>query len=142
MTRLTNPKIFEPKPGVNYRRFSPGADLMPDVILSRTPVGGMRGADGRHLGDPLVTIPQRFVYHSPSGFEWGYGGSGPSDLALNVLALFVDPPEAWRLHHAFKDEFIATMPREGGVLGAREVRDWLQGRWAEDFRRENSQSGR
>lgn len=26
------------------------------------------------------------VIHSPDGFEWGYGGSGPSDLALSILA--------------------------------------------------------
>ena len=24
--------------------------------------------------------------HSPSGFEWGYGGSGPAQLALAILA--------------------------------------------------------
>ncbi|MBT9252140.1 MAG: hypothetical protein KM296_00220 [Brockia lithotrophica] len=23
--------------------------------------------------------------HSPTGFEWGYGGSGPADLALSIL---------------------------------------------------------
>src|SRR5207302_1533158 len=23
--------------------------------------------------------------HSPDGFEWGYGGSGPADLALAIL---------------------------------------------------------
>jgi hypothetical protein len=25
--------------------------------------------------------------HSPTGFEWGYGGSGPAQLALAILAL-------------------------------------------------------
>jgi hypothetical protein len=25
------------------------------------------------------------VNHSPSGFEWGYGGSGPAQLALALL---------------------------------------------------------
>ncbi|HVM96244.1 MAG TPA: DUF6166 domain-containing protein, partial [Candidatus Acidoferrales bacterium] len=30
----------------------------------------------------------RLVYHSPTGYEYGYGGSGPSDLALNVLEEF------------------------------------------------------
>lgn len=24
--------------------------------------------------------------HSPNGFEWGYGGSGPAQLALAILA--------------------------------------------------------
>ena len=26
------------------------------------------------------------VFHSPTGFEWGYAGSGPADLALSILA--------------------------------------------------------
>lgn len=28
---------------------------------------------------------QHFVRHSPTGFSWGYGGSGPSDLARCIL---------------------------------------------------------
>lgn len=28
------------------------------------------------------------VYHSPTGVEWGYGGSGPADMALTILAHF------------------------------------------------------
>ncbi len=26
------------------------------------------------------------VIHSPNGFEWGYEGSGPADLALSIMA--------------------------------------------------------
>ena len=29
--------------------------------------------------------------HSPSGFNWGYGGSGPAQLALAILADFLGP---------------------------------------------------
>ncbi len=146
--KLTNAKIFEPTwdeaqgRWVPSRYFLPLADAVADIHCTRTPVGGMRNPDGSHLGDALVDIPQRFVYHSPSGFEWGYCGSGPADLALNVLGLFVPPPEAWRLHQDFKSRFIASMAREGGTIEAGAVRDWIQAQWAEDFRRENSQSGR
>lgn len=28
---------------------------------------------------------QQFRNHSPDGFEWGYGGSGPAQLALGIL---------------------------------------------------------
>ncbi len=31
--------------------------------------------------------------HSPSGFEWGYGGSGPAQLALAILADFLGPAQ-------------------------------------------------
>jgi hypothetical protein len=36
------------------------------------------------------------VRHSPDGFNWGYRGSGPSDLARSVLmeCLGEDPPPA------------------------------------------------
>jgi hypothetical protein len=70
-------------------------------------------------------LEQRIVYHSPTGMEWGYGGSGPTDTAINVLALVVPTREAVRLSHAFKDEFIATIPRDGGELRMAEVRQWV-----------------
>jgi len=36
--------------------------------------------------------------HSPSGFEWGYGGSGPAQLALALLLDYTDD-EAFALDH-------------------------------------------
>ena len=32
----------------------------------------------------LTNVPHLVVHHSPLGYEWGYGGSGPSDFALNI----------------------------------------------------------
>jgi Family of unknown function (DUF6166) len=29
-----------------------------------------------------VPFAQPVVQHSPDGYEWGYGGSGPAELAL------------------------------------------------------------
>ena len=145
-TKRTNEKIFEPTwddrlgDYVNTRYFLPLADTVKDIHCARTPEGGLRNADGSHLGDPLVDIPQRFVVHSPTGFEWGYGGSGPADLALNVLGLFVPPPEAWRLHQDFKFAFIGNMPREGGTIVAADVLQWIQTRWVDDRREEQERT--
>ena len=36
---------------------------------------------GRKITRPLRHIP----FHSPSGFEWSFAGSGPADLALALL---------------------------------------------------------
>jgi hypothetical protein len=47
-----------------------------------------RGADGILR----CNIPQRHKHHSPTGFECGFAGSGPADLALNILALFIPAP--------------------------------------------------
>lgn len=71
-----------------------------------------RDADGK----AHVNIPQRIRYHSPSGIEWGYGGSGPADLALNILSLYVEERTAYELHQQFKQDFITVMPHEGGTI--------------------------
>ncbi|MEZ3172344.1 DUF6166 domain-containing protein [Halorubrum sp. RMP-47] len=48
--------------------------------------------------------------HSPSGFEWGYGGSGPAQLALAVLLDYTGD-EAFALDHyqAFKTEVVSQL---------------------------------
>lgn len=83
----------------------------------------------RHDAGALVDIEQRWVVHSPTGFEWGYGGSGPADLALNVLGLVVPPQEAWRLHQSFKSQIIAKLPRDRATIDMRVVRAWVRRQW-------------
>lgn len=135
MTTRTSSKVFE-RPWseekgdylpTNY--FVPGADEVRDIHLARTPGTEV---DPRQCGNALVDIPQRYVYHSPTGFEWGYGGSGPSDLALNILGLFVPAPEAWRLHHDYKRDVICRIPYEGGTLTAESVRQWIRDQWTRE----------
>lgn len=48
--------------------------------------------------------------HSPTGFEWGYGGSGPAQLALAILADCLDEDVAQKLHQQFKFKVIAPLP--------------------------------
>lgn len=48
--------------------------------------------------------------HSPTGFEWGYGGSGPAQLALALLAdHFGDDDEAVEWHQDFKRAVVAKL---------------------------------
>lgn len=63
--------------------------------------------------------------HSPDGFNWGYGGSGPAQLALALLADALDSDdEAVILHQRFKWKFIATIPQEQSwQMSVHEVRD-------------------
>lgn len=68
--------------------------------------------------------------HSPTGYAWGYGGSGPADLALNILLRFVGPEEAWIHHQDFKWEFISRAPRQGARIKADSIRRWIDGRVA------------
>jgi hypothetical protein len=92
-------------------------------------------------GTRSCSIPQRHVHYAPTGFDWSFGGSGPADLALNVLALvFPLAPDAtgvalrdglsvseaaWELHQEFKYDLIATLPHSGGHITARMIRDWI-----------------
>lgn len=92
-------------------------------------------------GRLACNLAQRYKHHSPTGFECGYGGSGPADLALNVLAIFLPrkgregvklwdgtqvSKQAYSLYQRFKGEFIAAMPREGGNIPVEAIRAWIE----------------
>ena len=47
---------------------------------------------------------------SPSGFNWGYGGSGPAQLALAILLRATDHETAVAYYQAFKWDVIAKLP--------------------------------
>lgn len=48
--------------------------------------------------------------HSPTGFAWGYGGSGPAQLALALLADLLDDERALDLYQTFKWRVIGRLP--------------------------------
>lgn len=93
------------------------------------------GPSGRR---PLTHVS----YHSPDGFEWGYAGSGPADLALAILAdYFEEPPEfvlaalrsmwtprskAAALYQSFKEWFVAIEHRDEWELRSDDIEAWLQ----------------
>ena len=59
-------------------------------------------------------LPHRLdLANHSAGFEWGYGGSGPSQLALAILADALDHDNlAQKLHQQFKWRVIAPLPRD------------------------------
>lgn len=65
--------------------------------------------------------------HSPTGFEFGYGGSGPAQLALAILADCCGDELAIAFHQPFKWAVIARLPAEGGSFTGTFVRDLLAG---------------
>ena len=68
-------------------------------------------------------VLQEWVWHSPAWyFVWGYGGSGPGDLLLNILlAANGDRDFAASNHQAFNWSFVADMPPEGGIIRGNDV---------------------
>lgn len=80
---------------------------------------GTRMPDGCRVTVNGVTLPPRtdLRNHSPDGFEWGYFGSGPSQLALAILAdhfryaLGSDDADelALRYYQRFKEQVISRL---------------------------------
>lgn len=62
--------------------------------------------------------------HSPDGFQIGYGGSGPSDTALSILADCVGAEMANNFYQRFKQEFVAGW-KESFEITDKEIQDWL-----------------
>ena len=65
--------------------------------------------------------------HSPTGFEWGYGGSGPAQLALALLAdHFADKEQALRLYQSFKFAVVVKLPKRDWTLTSDQIKQVLQ----------------
>lgn len=77
--------------------------------------------------DHLGTRLEHSVRHSPDGFSWGYGGSGPTELARCLLidALGVAHPHP-RLYQDFKSAFVARWADEWRIDAAT-IRMWVVG---------------
>jgi hypothetical protein len=92
------------------------------------------GATGQAmLLDPGPSIAIR--NHSPTGFEWGYTGSGPAQLALALLldAGCCERVDLERQYQSFKREVVARMPRDGWTLTVEEIRGWSSGALERDY---------
>ena len=83
----------------------------------------------RSYGECSVTVGGRALdprfdlrMHIPDGFEWGYGGSGPAQLALALLADHLNSDEeALNLYQRFKWAVVADLPRRGWSLTSHEI---------------------
>ena len=65
--------------------------------------------------------------HSPTGFDWGYGGSGPAQLALALLADHLNNDErAVALHQCFKRSVVAGLSPKGWRLTSDQIERALQ----------------
>jgi hypothetical protein len=124
-----------------------------DVLCWRTGPQGQLWPE-RRLGTPCSNVPRVVTYHSPDGFEWGYGGGGPADFALNILEAFQPWQEsgeepvqcyqgqcsafAYRHHQRFKAEVVARLQLEGGLIEGARIRKWIAERAREDIARDNA----
>ena len=120
--------------GLSPRRRGPGPRMAAEPSIGYDAGGGgertpalavrlWRDADGTaRMSCPHV------VRHSPSGPEWGYGGSGPADCARSVLLALTDEATADAHFQDFKAEVIARLPEHGAVIQRTVALAWLAGR--------------
>jgi hypothetical protein len=88
----------------------------------------------RTKAGPVVTVngepldPRHDLHnHSPDGFEWGYPGSGPAQLALAILADHLrDDEQAMNLHQRFKWAVVAELPERKWTLTSKQIETALQ----------------
>ena len=70
---------------------------------------------------------QDLYNHSPTGFSWGYNGSGPAQLALAILADCYDDEAAMRWHQDFKEAFIARLDMDSSfTLTESAIAAWMR----------------
>jgi hypothetical protein len=95
------------------------------------PIKDCQLVDVQELGDGMINLkgniktgvvflngmalsPERSLKirnHSPRGFSWGYGGSGPAQLGLAILLEFLPENEAVSKYQDFKWKVIANLPK-------------------------------
>lgn len=122
---------------------------------------GLRDPEGTHVMVIDTTSPLRLwrpldprfdlANHSPTGFEWGYGGSGPAQLALALASDALTRRgvavlgAAWRddaltrcatidrialaTHQAVKEALVASLPRAQWILDAGLVLEVVAAEW-------------
>ena len=72
---------------------------------------------------------QKIRNRSPDGFNWGYGGSGPAQLALTLIieaanALNIPKVKALPYYQTLKWEFVANLPGSDFEIEF-DLADWL-----------------
>ena len=130
------PEAYVLRHGEGGRETRDCADLPPDMPIEQ------HGIVLRRMEQQTYTnVPHLVTQHSPTGYEWGYSGSGPADLALNILEWQLRREGyrgetvpcftrrcfrlAWDLHQAFKRDVIAACDREEAHIPLETVTDWL-----------------
>jgi uncharacterized protein DUF6166 len=88
------------------------------------------------LGDekvlpPAVISPKHEVRHSPDGFQWGYAGSGPAELARAILVRVIEGDDRARhprCYQLYKADVVQRIQKDEFELSFKSVREWYD-RW-------------
>lgn len=85
--------------------------------------------DGKKLS-PEKSL--KVINHSPDGFNWGYGGSGPAQLALAILLEFLPKEEAQCIHQSLKWEYVSIWPQQD-LDQTIPLREWVKNEFSDSI---------
>ena len=107
------------KPIKIYYGYSHGDKTTADDVTVRF----IEDIDGTSQDLPLCLD----VYsHSPTGFSWGYNGSGPAQLALAIMVTMIGKQDALKVYQVFKDSFVSRWrPGAAWSISSVEIEEWL-----------------
>jgi len=80
----------------------------------------------------LIRPLKHYIRHSPTGFEWGYAGSGPADLALSILWNFLGKEPSRILYMDFKTRFVARW-KDKWEITEQQIKDWIIKSYGEEY---------
>jgi hypothetical protein len=98
-----------------------------DRTEGRTTEGGLYVRVKQHNQTNVLSPKksQALVNHSPNGFNWGYSGSGPAQLALAlILHATGETYLARRYYQDFKGDIVAKL-KDQWQLSADEIKQWI-----------------
>lgn len=64
--------------------------------------------------------------HSPAGFNWGYQGSGPAQLALALLLEETTVEEARHFYQDFKRTVVSHWSGDRWAITSEGIQNWLK----------------
>jgi Family of unknown function (DUF6166) len=80
------------------------------------------GNTANEFADYELPMQLELANHSPTRFEWGYGGSGPAQLALALLTdCLKDNELALRFYQSFKLRMTSVLPHSSWTLSEVQV---------------------
>lgn len=103
-----------------------------DILYHHDDVSGIKKITGKLVnGEAVVEVWGNPLENSrpdksPTGFSWGYNGSGPAALAHSILSVVATPEIADECYQQFKFDVIGRLPDKDWELSFDTVKAWLE----------------
>jgi hypothetical protein len=88
------------------------------LLPERVKIEGCHDGDCVFVNDKPLDLKRslKLRNHSPTGFNWGYGGSGPAQFALALLYRYAPKELALEFYQRLKFGWIAGLQRADFIM--------------------------